>query len=222
MAEPRDLPTVVCYGDSNTHGFAATTSGRFPRDIRWPGVVARALAGTAHVIEEGLNGRTTTWEDPFEPGRNGRAYLLPCLRSHAPVAVVVIMLGTNDLKAIHRLDPAMVAQGAGSVVHTARESLAGPGGAPPAVLLVAPPPLGEATIAAELWGFGAARDASRRLAPLYREAAAQAGAAFLDAGALVAVDPADGVHLDAGAHRVLGEAIAVEVRRLLDEGAGPG
>lgn len=222
MTAPGDPPTVVCYGDSNTHGADPATMSRFPRDVRWPGVVAGLLAGRAHVVEEGLNGRTTTWEDPFEAGRNGRAYLLPCLRSHAPVAVVVIMLGTNDLKAIHRLDAAMVAQGAGSVVDAARESLAGPGGRPPAVLLVAPPPLGRTTIAAELWGFGAARETSRRLAPLYREVATQSGAAFLDAGALVAVDPADGVHLGAAAHRVLGEAIAAEVLRLLDEATGPG
>jgi lysophospholipase L1-like esterase len=76
------------------------------------------------------------------------------------------------------------------------------------------------TSASELWGFGAARDASRRLAPLYREAAAQAGATFLDAGGLVRVDPADGVHLAATAHGVLGAAIAAEVERLLDEPSG--
>jgi lysophospholipase L1-like esterase len=216
-----DLPTVVCFGDSNTHGFDPASGRRFARDVRWPGVVARELAGLAEVVEEGLNGRTTIWEDPFEAGRSGRPYLLPCLRSHAPVAVLVIMLGTNDLKAIHRLEPPQIAQGAGALVHVARESLAGPDGGPPAVLLVAPPPLGEATAAAELWGFGAAREASRRLAPHYREAAAQAGAAFLDAGAIVEVDPADGVHLDAAGHAALGRAIAGAVRRQL-EGAGTG
>lgn len=221
MADPApDLPTVVCFGDSNTHGFDGTTRGRFPRAVRWPGVVARELAGFAHVVEEGLNGRTTIWEDPFETGRNGRAYLLPCLRSHAPVAAVVIMLGTNDLKAVHRLQPAQVAQGAGSLVSAARQSLAGPDGGPPAVLLVAPPPLGEVMAASELWGFGAAREASRSLPPLFREAAAQTGAAFLDAGELVAVDPADGVHLDAAGHAILGRAVARDVRRLLGaEGA---
>lgn len=217
-----DLPTVVCFGDSNTHGFDGATMGRFPRDIRWPGVAARELAGRAHVVEEGLNGRTTIWDDPFTPGRNGRAYLLPCLNSHAPVTVVVIMLGTNDLKSIHRLAAAQVAQGAGSLVDAARASLAGPDERPPAVLLVAPPPLGEVTAASELWGFGAARAASRELAPLYREAAAQSGAAFLDAGSLVAVDASDGVHLDAAAHERLGRAIAAEVVRLLDrDGPAP-
>ena len=141
-----DLPTVVCYGDSNTHGAIGATGLRYPREVRWPGVVARELAGRAHVVEEGLNGRTTIWDDPFSPGRNGRDYLRPCLDSHAPVAVVVIMLGTNDLKSILRLGPAEIAAGAGSLVDVARESASGPDGGPPAVLLVAPPPLGAATI----------------------------------------------------------------------------
>lgn len=211
-----DLPTVVCFGDSNTHGVDGATMSRFPRDVRWPGVVARELAGRVHVIEEGLNGRTTIWDDPFTPGRNARAYLLPCLNSHAPVAVVVIMLGTNDLKAIHHLDAAGIAQGARSLVDVARKSLAGPDERPPAVLLVAPPVLGEATTAAELWGFGAARETSRRLAPLYREAARQGGAAFLDAATVAVVDPSDGVHLGAAAHAALGRAIAADVLRLLD------
>jgi len=214
-----DLPSVVCYGDSNTHGAIGTTGRRHPRDVRWPGVVAAALAGRAVVIEEGLNGRTTIWDDPFAAGRNGRTYLLPCLASHAPVAVVVIMLGTNDLKAIYRLGAPDIAAGARSLVNLARESAAGPEGRPPAVLLVAPPVLGPLTSASELWGFEAALETSRRLGPLYRESAAQSGAAFLDAGTLVEADPADGVHLDADAHATLGRAIAAEVERLL-VGAG--
>ena len=223
-----DLPTVVCYGDSNTHGAIGPTDQRHPRDVRWPGVVGRQLAGRAHVVEEGLNGRTTVWDDPFTPGLNGRTYLGPCLASHRPVAVVVIRLGTNDLKAILRLGPAEIAAGAGSLVDLARESTTGPEGGPPSVLLVAPPPLGEPTLAAELWGLGVAREASARLAPLYAEAARQCGAAFLDAGTLVEVDPSDGVHLDAAAHAVLGRAVAAAVADLLgpadrpSRGASPG
>ena len=210
-----DLPVVVCYGDSNTHGADGPTGRRHPRDVRWPGVVARELAGRAHVIEEGLGGRTTIWDDPFTAGRDGRTHLLPCLQSHQPVAVVVIMLGTNDLKAIHRLGAVEIAAGAGSLVDLARGSATGPGGGPPAVLLVAPVPLGPLTVASELWGFGAARETSARLASYYREVAARSGAAFLDAGALVATDPSDGVHLDAAAHGVLGAAIAAAAAGLL-------
>ena len=107
------MPTIVCYGDSNTHGFDAATMGRFPRDVRWPGVLAAELGGIAEVIEEGLNGRTTIWDDPYLDGRNGRTYLLPCLRSHAPVDVLVLMLGTNDLKSIFGRSAAEIAAGAG-------------------------------------------------------------------------------------------------------------
>lgn len=215
-----DLPTVVCFGDSNTWGASGSSDERFARDVRWPGVVARELAGRAHVVEEGLPGRTTTWDDPFSGGRNGATYLEPCLESHAPVAVLVILLGTNDLKAIHRVGPAEIASGVASLVDRARRSGTGPGHGPPAVLLVAPVPLGLPTLAAELWGFGAAREASWRLAPLYREAAGQSGAAFLDAATLVEVDPSDGVHLDAEAHATLGQAVAAAVALLLPGPAG--
>lgn len=210
-----DLPTIVCYGDSNTHGYDPATGGRLGRGVRWPGVVARELAGRALVVEEGLNGRTTIWDDPFTEGRNGRIHLLPCLRSHAPVAVVVIMLGTNDLKAIFRLGAAEVASGARALADLARTSGTGPGGGPPEVLLVAPPPLGSVTEVSELWGFAAAREASLRLAPLYRTAAGLAGAAFLDAAELAMVDQADGVHLAADGHATLGRAIAARVADLL-------
>jgi lysophospholipase L1-like esterase len=206
-----DLPTIVCYGDSNTHGYDPATGGRLGRDVRWPGVVARELAGRAHVVEEGLNGRTTVWDDPFTEGRNGRVHLLPCLRSHAPVAVVVIMLGTNDLKAVFRVGAAEVASGARTLVELARTSGTGPDGGPPTVLLVAPPPLGPVTEVSELWGFAAAREASLRLAPLYRTAARLTGAAFLDAAEVATVDPADGVHIDPGSHAPLGRAIAAAV-----------
>ncbi len=217
-----DLPTVVCYGDSNTYGAIGATGARHPRGVRWPGILAAVLAGRAHVVEEGLNGRTTIWDDPFMPGRNGRTFLLPCLESHAPIAVVVVMLGTNDLKSFLHLDAAEIAVGAGVLAGLARESRLGPAGGAPEVLLVAPPALGASTIAAELWGFGAARETSRQLGRLYREAASQWDLAFLDAAGIVEADPADGVHLDAAAHATLGRAVAGAVDRLLRGAPDPG
>ncbi len=91
--------TIVCFGDSNTHGADPSGSGRMPADVRWPRVMGRALGPDYEVIEEGLNGRTTCWDSPLDPGRNGLTYLLPCLLSHAPVDLVTIMLGTNDTQA---------------------------------------------------------------------------------------------------------------------------
>ena len=207
--------TIVCYGDSNTHGAHPVTGGRWPRDVRWPGVLAADVADLAHVVEEGLNGRTSRWDDPFMDGRNGQPYLLPCLRSHAPVDLVVIMLGTNDLKTIFGRHPHEIALGAGTLADLALDSGTGPDGAAPGVLLVSPPRLGELTDRSELWGFGEARLKSEALSRLYRNVAELKGVAYLDAAALVGADPADGVHLSADAHAALGHAIGVEARRLL-------
>ena len=119
--------TIVCYGDSNTHGAHPVTGGRWPRDVRWPGVLAADVADLADVVEEGLSGRTTLWDDPFMDGRNGQPYLLPCLRSHAPVDLVVLMLGTNDLKTIFGRQAHEIALGAGTLADMALGSGHGPG-----------------------------------------------------------------------------------------------
>jgi lysophospholipase L1-like esterase len=213
------MRTVVCYGDSNTHGADPVTLARLPRDVRWPGVLAHELDGLAIVVEEGLNGRTTVWDDPFTDGRNGKPYLLPCLRSHAPVDVLVVMLGSNDLKSIFGRQAHEIAAGAGALVDIALASGTGPGDGAPRVLVVAPPRLGPVTERSEVWGFGAARATSARLSGHYRAMAAMKGVAFLDAAALVEGDPADGVHLGPSAHAVLGRAIGAAVRGLLEPGA---
>lgn len=92
------MKNILCYGDSNTWGYDAETKNRFPPDVRWTGILKRTLGEGYHVIEEGLNGRTTVWDDPIEGYKNGREYLIPCLESHRPLDLVIIMLGTNNLK----------------------------------------------------------------------------------------------------------------------------
>jgi len=90
--------TIVCFGDSNTWGYIPGSDGeRFPREVRWPVRLAAALGDGWEVIAEGLSGRTATVDRPDSEGRNGLPYLLPCLHSHAPVDLVVIFLGTNDV-----------------------------------------------------------------------------------------------------------------------------
>jgi lysophospholipase L1-like esterase len=210
--------TVLCYGDSNTHGHDPETGDRFPREVRWPGVLQHVLGEEYVVIEEGLGGRTSNWDDPFSAGRNGRAYLPPCLASHAPIDLVVIMLGTNDLKRYFRVDASEIALGVGALVEIAHYSGCGPEGQAPAVLIVAPVPLGEATKRSMLWGLGKARDESEKLAEQYGTLGELWGCEVFDAGTVASVDPADGVHLDAEAHKNLGEALADEVRRILQAG----
>ncbi len=105
------MKTVLCFGDSNTWGYTPGTGQRLAVGIRWAGVLQNKLVGGFSVIEEGLNGRTTIFSDPDSPFRSGEDYLLPCLESHSPVDLVIIMLGTNDLKDKFGLRPEDIAAG---------------------------------------------------------------------------------------------------------------
>jgi lysophospholipase L1-like esterase len=208
--------TIVCFGDSNTHGANPDRSGRHPREVRWPRVMAKILGDGYEVIEEGLNGRCTVWDTPIEPGRNGLTYLEPCLLSHAPVELVIIMLGTNDLKTIYGKTAPDIACGAARLVDTAKRTLTGPDETPPRVLLVSPVPIGEITRHSEMWGFGEGYEKSRQLARLYEVVAEDHGAGFFDAGSVAQTHPDDGIHLDAKACAALGKAMAEQVRAQLE------
>ena len=207
------LRTVVCFGDSNTHGWERTV-GRLGRDARWPGVLRLELGPGWDVVEDGLGGRTASVDDPFSEYRNGRHQLLPCLWAHAPVDLVAIMLGTNDLKETFHLSAVDISRAINLHVELAQRSLSGPDSTSPRVLVIAPAPLGSRETIAESSGLADAIAESRRLAPLYREVAANAGVEFLDAGEVAAVSPLDGIHLDAAGHRALGRAVADSVRRI--------
>ena len=207
------MRTVLCYGDSNTWGSDPATRQRFGPDVRWPGVLARALGAEYRVIEEGLNGRTTIWDDPIEPHRNGKTYLPPCLESHQPLDLVVIMLGTNDLKQRFGHSASDIAQAAASLGQITRRIARTADGAPAQVLLVAPPPVSTLTDLDQM--FAGASATSRDFARYYRLEAARQECAFLDAGQVVISSDLDGIHLDVGEHRKLGDAVAAEVRRLV-------
>jgi len=207
--------TIVCFGDSNTYGSPPSGGERYARDVRWPGVMRAALGAGYEVIEEGLGGRTTVFDSPLAPYRNGRHYLTPCLLSHAPLDLVIIMLGTNDLNVRHHLSASEIASGAGVLVDIARQTLSGPGGAPPAVLLVSPVPVGPTNEVGEAWGFDDAAERAQQMAPMYRVIAEGKGAAFFEAGSVASASPDEGIHLEPEAHASLGAALAGEVRVLL-------
>jgi lysophospholipase L1-like esterase len=210
------MTTILCYGDSNTWGANPSGFDRFPPTKRWPGVLRRLLPG-CDVVEEGLRGRTTIFDDPFKDGRNGLTYLGPCLDTHAPVDLVVLMLGTNDVKTIFPFDAAGIAAGAARLVEVVQRSPHGPGQRPPKVLLVAPPPVAPPPSPLQrVWGFSAASvERARELPLFYRAAAANLGCAFLEGGTVASVSPLDGVHLDEAAHAALAAAIAASARELL-------
>jgi lysophospholipase L1-like esterase len=207
------LKRILLYGDSNTWGYDPATGDRFGEEVRWPGILANALGEGYRVVEEGLNGRTTVLDDAIEEHKNGRTYLRPCLESHKPLDLVAIMLGTNDLHARFGLSASDIASGAGALARLTLRSAAGPGGGAPMVLLIAPPPVRPLPEDAEL--LAEAEEKSRAFPKRYRRIAEQRGCAFLDAGEYAGPSDLDGVHLDASAHRSLGEAVAECIRTLL-------
>ena len=209
--------TVLTYGDSNTHGTVPMSTledmSRFGPAERWPGVLATELGRGWRVIEEGLPGRTTVHPDPISGlHKNGLSTLPASLESHRPLDAVVIMLGTNDLKLRFQVPAIEIGDSVAWLVRACLQSGCGPGQAAPRVLLVAPPPVLEAGCLAEIFAGGAAK--SHRLGEIYARIARRNGVGFLDAGAVIASSPLDGVHFDAAEHGKLGVAVARAVEAM--------
>jgi lysophospholipase L1-like esterase len=210
------MPTILCYGDSNTHGTAPMQTlddvARFGPAERWAGIMRQMLGTDWWVVEEGLPGRTTVLDDPIEGiYKNGLTHLPPCLESHRPVDIVAIVLGTNDLKARFGMPPTDIAAGAGILVEAVRNVLR-PFGEQPKILLVAPPPILEVGCLADMFAGGVAK--SQTFGRHYGAVAKRLGAEFVDFGALIKSSPVDGIHFDLPSHQVLGKAMASAVRQL--------
>jgi lysophospholipase L1-like esterase len=205
--------TVLCFGDSNTYGQVPGEGPlkRYRIDQRWPGILKGTLGPDWHIIEAGLSGRTTVRNDPVEGDhKNGRTYLRACLQSHAPLDLIIIMLGTNDLKVRFNIPPSEVAMGIGCLVHDIRELSPGPGGHNPEIMVVSPPPMLDDIKEWEAIFLGA-QEKSRQLALAFEVIADSLEVHFIDAGTVCRCSPADGFHIDDEAHRQLGEALAQEV-----------
>ena len=225
LANP-DAFTVLCYGDSNTYGYPAEDVGieRWPVDVRWTGRLQVLLGDAYAVIEEGLRGRTTAvdYVSQDRPGRNGLTYLGPCLHSHDPLDVVVVMLGTNDLKVAFDRGPTEIAAAIDGYIDVIESEAVNRDGGRPAVLLVSPPHIDDTR-----QSFAAKRGTSydrtsvaksQQLATHLQAVADKRGTAFVDAAAVAWVG-ADGVHLARDAHGALAELLATQISTMSPAGA---
>lgn len=207
--------TLLLFGDSNTHGTLPMTHldevGRYPRADRWAGRL-QAMLPEWEVINEGHPGRTTVHDDPIEgPHRNGLRVLPALLETHRPVDVVLLMLGTNDLKQRFSVNAGDIALSLERLVTMIRASGAGPGGGAPGILVVAPPPIEEAGCLSEIFHGGAAK--SRSLGARVQAMAERQGLPWLDAGGMIHVSHVDGIHYGPEANPILAEAFAAAIRR---------
>ena len=200
---------ILCFGDSLTWGFSPALDGRL--EIRWPMVLQACLGPDYTILEEGQCGRNIATDDPAEGEKNGYRYILPCLESHAPLDMVIIMLGTNDCKHKYGYCPMDIA---GEMQRFLQKVLAHRHFRDAdryKVLLIAPPPITEAIQTSwlgDVFGYDEGRLKSQQLAKAYRELAQRFDCLFLDAGEVAAASPLDGIHLDAENQQSLGEAVA--------------
>ncbi|GFE50030.1 hydrolase [Roseobacter cerasinus] len=212
--------TILCFGDSNTHGTCAMRTAddrrRHPREHRWPNVMAAALGPGWEVIAEGHPGRTAVFDDPIEgPHKNGQAALPALLESHRPLDLAIVLLGTNDLKARFNQSAHDIALGLRRLVLDILRCDSGPGGAAPRVLLVAPVCAQERGVLAETFAGAATKSAA--LPALLAAVATREAVHFADMNTVAEVDPVDGIHLSADAHAAMGAAMAQAVRDIFEE-----
>lgn len=208
---------ILIYSDSLSWGIIPDTRQRLAFEARWPGVMEIRLNDQGlrvRVIEDCLNGRRTVWDDPFKPGRNGLVGLAQRIEIHSPLALVILMLGTNDFQSMHAHNAYHSAQGIAALINAIRQAPVEPGMPVAPVLVIAPPPVQKpkGVIAPKFTGGGSSNEG---LADAYQAVSNEMGCPFFDAGTVTTTSRIDGVHLDEDQHLILGEAVAVAVRTIL-------
>ena len=210
------MKTILAFGDSLTFGANAETGLRHAYEDRWPTVLEEGLNGAARVIPEGLGGRTTVFDDYSSAAdRNGAKVLPTLLDTHKPLDLVIIFLGTNDLKVYLNGTAFGAAMGVKRLVEIVRQHPYGNHGPVPQVLMVAPP-LTVETNHADLHPMFAPRADEAKLFDFYYSRIAQElGAGYFNAASVAVASPIDGVHLDAENTRAIGEGLVPVVKSQL-------
>ena len=211
------MKSILAFGDSLTWGFEAGAFKRHAFEYRWPNALAAGLNNKARVIEEGMNGRTTVFPDPTcEAERNGAVALPMLLETHQPLDLVIIMLGTNDIKYANRCRAFDAAMGMERLIKLTRAHGFIEGYSTPQILIMSPPALCKTSDEwfNELWGH--AIEESKLFAKHYARVAEEQGVHFFDAGSVAKTDPTDGGHMTAAETRKLGEALVPVVKKILE------
>lgn len=200
-------PKILCFGDSNTWGYTPDGITRYDHTTRWPGVLQSILAERYEVIENGICGRTTVYNDPEVPGRNGSHDLPELLMQHSPLELIIIMLGTNDLKNCYNATTTDIAENIDSLVqiiqaHTSMHDIATD------IIIVAPAPLVNLPQTSLKESFSAGVVKSETLGKTISDHFITADLTVIDAGSYITSSPRDGIHLESSEHLKLGRLLA--------------
>ncbi len=210
------IKNLLCYGDSNTYGYMPGYGTRYPREIRYPGRLQIILGDEYNVIEEGCSGRTTLYDDPVDGWKNGMDYLLPCLYSHRPIDIMILMLGSNDLKLTFHLTAEQIAESAGKLVDVVKSFTAEKQEFVPKIILVSPPEIGKDIRTSAFYGAfdEGSIEESKRFPEFFRKVANQRDCIFFDAAKYIYPSEVDSLHLTPEGHITLAKELAKVVRNL--------
>jgi lysophospholipase L1-like esterase len=208
---------ILCFGDSNTWGRSGASTERYSEEVRWTALVQSKLGTDYEIIEEGLRSRTTNIDDddPRFPHRHGLNYLIPCLESHEPLDVVILFLGTNDLKTKFNRIAEQVVLALQELITHIKATSQNRSGEQTKILLVSPPVVREDRLElAPHTAFSGAGEKSKQLGPLLAVLSQKEHIAFLDLAPSVIAGEDDGVHLDPDQHALLAPIIVEKIKEL--------
>lgn len=203
------MKTILCYGDSNTYGYIPRRGMRYAKNVRWPGRLQNMLGEEYAVIEEGCSGRTTVYDDPLEGWKNGLDYLKPCIHSHKPIDIVILALGSNDLKETFHATPEEIAGGVETLIDVIQSFTMEKQEYVPKIILVAPTEIGEGIRDSFFYGafLENAIARSKELPKYYQKVAERKDCIFFNAAEYVKPSEADSLHFTPEGHAVMAEEL---------------
>ena len=210
-AKDENQKRILCFGDSITWGYNPTDGTRFAYHETWPGVMEAFLGDGCKVITEALVARTTCFDLPYAPDRNGSKFLPMIMESHSPIDMVIIMLGINDLMHLSGKTADESSWGLLALIRIAYTPLFG--GTPPKILIIAPPVPGKMSDFSKE-GFGGAEEELKKLPAAQKIVAETALCDFMDSNDFIKVESVDGLHPMQEQYKILGEAVAKRVNEI--------
>lgn len=205
---------IVCFGDSNTWGYIPATGERYPVELRWTSLLQKSLSDNFEIIEEGVNSRTTTFDDPKHKGKNGKAYLIPCLETHNPIDILVLFLGTNDLKERFDRTPAQIFESIEELIKTVQEYAWNKNKNQSKIVLVSPMIVDE-TVSGVEEKYKGAEEKSKHFPVGYQKIAKKYGLVFVNLQEFVKPSKKDGYHLDPESHMSIANKLEKVIKNVI-------